>query len=64
MRKVGVVGAGAFGTALAISVASQNNNVILWGRSQAQMKEIKYLNENSRFLPNIKIPNELIHTSD
>ena len=43
MRKVGVVGAGAFGTALAISVASQNNNVILWGRSQAQMKEIKYL---------------------
>lgn len=64
MRKVGVVGAGAFGTALAISVASQNNNVILWGRSQAQMKEIKYLNENSRFLPNIKFPNELIPTSD
>ena len=50
MRKVGVVGAGAFGTALAISVASQNNSVILWGRSKAQMNEIKYLNENSRFL--------------
>ena len=64
MRKVGVVGAGAFGTALAISAASQNNSVILWGRSQAQMNEIKYLKENSRFLPNIKFPNELISTSD
>ena len=41
MRTVGVVGAGAFGTALAISIANQNNGVILWGRSQAQMKEIK-----------------------
>lgn len=64
MRTVGVVGAGAFGTALAISIANQNNGVILWGRSQAQMKEIKHLNENSRFLPNIKFPNKLIPTSD
>ena len=64
MRKVGVVGAGAFGTALAISIASQNNSVILWGRSQAQMQEMKDLNENSRFLPNIKFPNRLTPTSD
>ena len=55
MRKVGVVGAGAFGTALAISAASQNNSVILWGRSQAQINEIKYLKEKlSLFLSRLK----------
>ena len=64
MRKVGVAGSGAFGTALAIAIASQENNVVLWGRSKDHIDSIKDLNENLKFLPNIKLPNTINPTSD
>ncbi len=46
MSDIGIIGAGSFGTALAISLAKENHNVNLWARSETQIKEMLELNEN------------------
>ena len=48
MSDIGIIGAGSFGTALAISLAKENHNVNLWARSETQIKEMLELNENKR----------------
>ncbi len=40
MSSIGVIGAGAFGAALASVLASGGNNVTLWGRDTAQMEQL------------------------
>ena len=59
MSDIGIVGAGSFGTALAISLANENKNVTLWARSKSQIEEMLKFNENKKFLPGIKFPNTL-----
>ncbi len=39
-NKVAVLGAGAFGTALALAFARAGRDVILWGRDAARMEAI------------------------
>ena len=64
MSDIGVVGAGSFGTALAISLSNENNNVTLWARSKSQIEEMRESNENKKFLPGIKLPKTLDPTMD
>jgi glycerol-3-phosphate dehydrogenase (NAD(P)+) len=64
MSDIGIVGAGSFGTALAISLASENKNVTLWARSQSQVEEMIKFKENKKFLPGIKFPNTLLPIVD
>jgi glycerol-3-phosphate dehydrogenase (NAD(P)+) len=64
MSDIGVVGAGSFGTALAISLSNENNNVTLWARSKSQIEEMREFNENKKFLPGIKLPKTLDPTMD
>ncbi len=52
--KIAIVGAGAWGTALAIALA-RKHDVALWGRDQTQMTGIAALRENTRYLPGIKL---------
>jgi glycerol-3-phosphate dehydrogenase (NAD(P)+) len=59
MSDIGIIGAGSFGTALAISLAKENHNVNLWARSETQIKEMLELNENKKFLPGITFPKTL-----
>ena len=49
---VGVVGAGAWGTALAQSLASDGSKVLLWAREPELVEEINTRRTNSLFLPN------------
>ena len=62
MSDIGIVGAGSFGTALAISLASENKNVTLWARSQSQVEEMIKFNENKKFLlsGNLKLISSII----
>jgi glycerol-3-phosphate dehydrogenase (NAD(P)+) len=53
--KVGVAGAGAWGTALAISLSAQHE-VNLWARSAAQAETLARERENARYLPGAAIP--------
>lgn len=58
-----VIGAGAWGTALAISLASKNQ-VMLWGRNQAAMENAQAQRENTHYLPGYRLPEALTVTSD
>ena len=55
--KLAVLGAGAWGTALAISFsASQKHEVTLWGRDAAHIAELLATRSNVRYLPGFVLP--------
>ena len=53
--KLAVLGAGAWGTALAISL-SQKHNVTLWGRDTGHIGQLANSRTNLRYLPGILLP--------
>ena len=61
--KIGVVGGGAWGTALACLLASERQTVRLWAYEEQTVRNIREKNENLDFLPGIKIPDS-IHAFD
>ena len=56
MIDVGVIGAGAWGTALAISLAASGKPVGLWGRDVGELAAAR---ENTRYLPGVAFPGSL-----
>ncbi|MHB0984145.1 MAG: NAD(P)H-dependent glycerol-3-phosphate dehydrogenase [Sulfuricella sp.] len=56
--KIAVLGAGAWGTALAISLAAQHD-VRLWTRNPAQLAEMSKDRSNRRYLPGFGFPETL-----
>ncbi|MCL4471507.1 MAG: NAD(P)-dependent glycerol-3-phosphate dehydrogenase [Gammaproteobacteria bacterium] len=56
--KIAVLGAGAWGTALAISLAAQHD-VRLWTRNPAQLAEMSKDRSNLRYLPGFDFPETL-----
>jgi len=56
---VAVLGAGSFGTALAIALAQDGQKVSLWGHNPAHLADIATNRENNRYLPDIKLPESL-----
>ncbi|MDE2411450.1 MAG: NAD(P)-dependent glycerol-3-phosphate dehydrogenase [Sphingomonadales bacterium] len=59
---VGVIGAGAWGTALAQSLASDGTPVLIWAREGELVDEINTRHTNSLFLPSARLANEVIAT--
>jgi glycerol-3-phosphate dehydrogenase (NAD(P)+) len=53
MKKIGVVGAGSWGTALAITLADKGHQVNLWDLNQAHLADLKENRENKAYLPGI-----------
>jgi len=61
---IAVVGAGSWGTALAIHLGRLGATPRLWGRDPQLMREIHQTGENRRYLPGIAIPRSVLPTSD
>jgi len=61
---IGVVGAGAFGTGLAISLVSTGQKITLWGRQPDHVAQMQATGENAKRLPGIPLPASLDLTSD
>lgn len=57
--EIGVIGAGSWGTALAIQLARAEQNPALWGREPEVIKALTEERCNSVFLPDIKIPDNV-----
>ena len=55
MSSVAVIGAGAWGTALAIQAARAGNSVTLWARDPARAATIAASRENPH-LPGMRLP--------
>ncbi len=53
------LGAGSWGTALAILLASNGFSVCLWGRDSEKIKAMANTRENSQYLPGVKFPEQL-----
>lgn len=64
MAKVGVIGAGSWGTALALVLNDNGHDVTMWSLLQSDIDELESLHENPRYLPGVKLPNELKFTAD
>ena len=64
MPHITLIGAGSMGTALAIHLAKKGLNVCLWGRNAEKIKAINDNKENRQYIPDVKIPDEVIITSD
>ncbi len=64
MKKVSVVGAGAWGTALAVTAARASSEVTLWAREPEVVASINEQQENKMFLPGIKLPDTIHAVND
>lgn len=56
--RITILGAGAWGTALAVSLSAKHE-VVLWGRDPAQCSAIDAERRNQRYLPEIALPQQL-----
>ena len=56
---IAVLGAGSFGTAMAIAFANDNQPVTLWGHNPTTLASIEKNRENSRYLPGVKLPESI-----
>lgn len=58
-NKVAVLGAGSWGTALAILLARKGLEVRLWGRVEDGVLEVQQSRENRLFLPGVQLPDSV-----
>ena len=59
MAKISILGAGGWGTALAILAVNKGHEVNLWARSEASADELGSTCVNRRHLPGVTIPPEV-----
>lgn len=64
MKKIVVMGAGSWGTALAILLAEKGNEVTLWEYQNEKAVTVEKERENKVFLPGAKFPETLHVTSE
>ena len=61
---IAVLGAGSYGTALAICLARNGNSITLWGRNADDMAQMAQQRLNQKYLPDIALPDTLHLTAD
>ena len=64
MKKVTVIGSGSWGTALAVMLAKNGHEVVIWSRRQDAVDELLNDRKNERYLPGVVIPENLQATTD
>ncbi|NLK51837.1 MAG: NAD(P)-binding domain-containing protein, partial [Syntrophomonadaceae bacterium] len=64
VERVAVLGAGSWGTALAVLLANKGLSVRLWGRLEDGVQEMQKSRENRFFLPEVRLPEGLEVTED
>jgi len=62
--KITVLGAGSYGTALAICLARNGHKTLLWGRDASQVEEMASARENAKYLAACPFPKSLTPSSD
>ncbi|MGI8315370.1 NAD(P)H-dependent glycerol-3-phosphate dehydrogenase [Halobacillus mangrovi] len=64
MEKVAVLGAGSWGTALALVLADNGHEVALWSHRKEHAEEINRLHTNEKYLKGISIPETIVADND
>lgn len=63
-QRVAILGAGSWGTAVAIHIASAGHPVMLWGKNQQHIQSMQQSRCNDRYLPDTLFPDSLTVTTD
>jgi glycerol-3-phosphate dehydrogenase (NAD(P)+) len=63
-HRIGVIGSGSWGTALAVHLAWTGHEVRLWARDAALVAAMTDTRENSVYLPGVRLPESLSPTAD
>ena len=64
MAKIGVIGAGSWGTALSRLLANNGHDVIVWSIIEAEVKMLQEKHEHVDKLPGVKLPESMEFTTD
>ena len=64
MAKIGVLGAGSWGTALAVLLKNNGNDVTIWSIDEKEVEMLSTKREHESKLPGVKIPKEILITSE
>ena len=59
-KKITVLGGGSWGTALSKLLSENGHNVTVWLRDEAQAKELTVKRVNEKYLPKVKIPENIV----
>jgi len=64
MQRIGIVGGGAWGTALAVTARRAGREIVLWAREAEVVTAINQRHENPLFLPGIAVDPAIAATGD
>jgi glycerol-3-phosphate dehydrogenase (NAD(P)+) len=64
IRNTAIIGAGGWGTALAILWSKRGNSITLWGNDPERAAKLGETRENSEYLPGVRLPDAIRVTSD
>ena len=64
VKRTAVLGAGSWGTALAVLWAKQGNDILLWGHNPERTDQLRVTRENADYLPGVSLPEPVEVTSD
>jgi glycerol-3-phosphate dehydrogenase (NAD(P)+) len=64
MKRIAVIGAGNWGTALAATLAKTGHEVTLWAYEPEIVESIRALHENVLFMPGVNLPQSVAATND
>jgi glycerol-3-phosphate dehydrogenase (NAD(P)+) len=65
MSRIAVLGAGAWGTAIALTLSRRGGHqIVLWSHSGQEARTIRSARENTLFLPGFPLPPDIVVTAD
>jgi glycerol-3-phosphate dehydrogenase (NAD(P)+) len=62
--RIAVLGAGSWGTTLAVLLSDNSHRVSLWSYADADAERIRCTRENTAYVPGVHIPTSILVTSD
>lgn len=64
MANVGVIGAGSWGTALALLLSKNGHSVTVWSISEEEINMLSSEREHKSKLPGVRLPDDMVFTAD
>lgn len=61
--RIAILGAGSWGTALAVHCARVGHDVRLWGRDRSRIKDLQRTRQNASYLPTVELPERIVLTA-
>lgn len=64
MAKVGVIGAGSWGTALSVLLHNNGHDITIWSALESEIEMLKSEHEHKDKLPGVRLPEDMLFTTN